>query len=236
MTRKAEMYASSVVCLGAFNPAILSPDWLQRNSLIGSQDADLARQGQTLIISHQVTQFETSWFAVQVVENQFALTSKGALTEAFKDLAAGILTLLPQTPITAIGLNFMGHYKLPSISDFHALGDLLAPKTIWNELFPAKDEPPGLVNLTVNIRKLDRLANVIKSKDFKNISVQPSNQIPHGVYLAFNDHHDLAPDDESRLLPAERAASLIDSIWDATNQDATKIFDGLISKALAKIV
>ena len=39
MTRTADIFGSSVVAVGAFNPAIFSPDWLERNKLIGQDDA-----------------------------------------------------------------------------------------------------------------------------------------------------------------------------------------------------
>lgn len=230
---KPEMFGSSIVCVGAFNPAIISLDWLERNKLIGSQDADAARLSATLLISRQVAQFETPWFALQVVENQFSLTSKGALTDAFKDLAVGVLTLLPQTPISGIGLNFMGHYKL-SLDDFHKLGDVLAPKEIWRELFSSDDRDVGLMDLTVQIQQVNRQTGVIKSKNAVRVTLQPSTVVRNGAYLGYNDHRDLSESEDLILSPAERAAKLTETDWQQTHKDAVMVFDGAISKALAK--
>ena len=114
VTHTAEIFTSSVVAVGDFNPAIFSPDWLEGNKLIGKSDADTVRESKSMISSHQVTSFETKWFALQVLENRFSLTSKDALSPALKDLAVGIFQLVPHTPVTAVGLNFLAHFKLTS--------------------------------------------------------------------------------------------------------------------------
>ena len=124
----AEIFGSSIVLVGQFNPAIFTADWLERNSLIGSEDAEYARASTNVLVSHAVAVCETEWFALQVLENQFSLTSKGALSHAFRDLAEGIATLVPHTPVTALGLNFMGHYKMSTEAGYHMVGDVLVPK------------------------------------------------------------------------------------------------------------
>lgn len=233
MVEKAEMFASSIVCLGAFNSPIFSPDWLERQRLIGEQDAEVARKAPSYVVSGQVTQYETSWFAIQVLENQFSLTSKGALTGAFKDLFVSILHLLPQTPITAIGINFMGHFKMAKLDDLHQIGDALTPKAIWRELFPSEDSPPGLASLTIQVRKLDRKEITAKGRDWLNITIQPSAIIAGGVYMAYNDHHDIPLNDDSSLTAAERAAQIVEERWETSNDDALKVFNGILSKTLS---
>ena len=44
MAYNAEILASAIVAIGDFNPAIFTPDWLERNGLIGKDDADAARE------------------------------------------------------------------------------------------------------------------------------------------------------------------------------------------------
>jgi hypothetical protein len=230
----AEILTSSIVAVGAFNPAIFSPDWLERNDLIGKGDADIVREGtegKSLLVSHQVAFFETKWFALQVLENQFSLTSKDALSPAFKDLGVGIFQLVPHTPVTAVGLNFTGHFKLASQDEYHRVGDVLAPKAIWQALYP--DELPGLADLTIRIQRGGR-GEQLKTKDEKRISVQPSNKIKFGVFLTYNDHHDVSASDADNLRPAERVASVIDSEWESAWRDAVRVFDGVLSAALGK--
>ncbi len=234
MVRTAEILTSAIVAVGDFNPAIFSPDWMERNKLIGKDDADSVRegrQGKPLLISHQVATFETKWFALQVLENQFSLTSKDALSPAFKDLAVSIFQLVPHTPVSAVGLNFLGHYKLASEDEYHRVGDVLAPKGIWEELYP--DAMPGLADLTVRIQRGSR-GEPLKTKDEKRISVQPSEKIRFGVFLSYNDHHDVSARDEDNLRSGERVATLIDSEWESSWRDADRVFDGVLSRALSK--
>lgn len=234
MRYKAEIFASAVVAVGDFNPAIFSPDWLERNGLIGKDDADNAREknsNKSLLISHQVAAFETEWFALQVLENQFSLTSKDALSPALRDLATGIFQMVPHTPIIAVGLNFMGHFKLPNEDTYHKVGDVLAPKDIWQSLYP--DLSHGLADLTVRIQYAGR-GEPITKKDERRITVQPSNKLKFGVYLAYNDHHDVTVANTNELSSAERVAIVIDTEWENSWKDAVRVFDGILSKAIGK--
>ncbi len=231
MTRAADIFGSSVVAVGAFNPAIFSPDWLQRNQLIGQEDSDYAKKASSLIVSHQATVFETEWFTFQVLDNQFSLTSKGALSPAFKDLAVGILSLVPHTPITAIGLNFLAHFRLGTEAEYHKIGDVLAPKTIWNSLYPDKNAA-GLANLTIKIQDGER-GQLAKSKNEKRLSVEPSGKLKYGVYLSLNDHREIIEPIEGKETRAEQAVALIDSDWQNSCDDAVRVFDIVVTQALA---
>lgn len=227
------MFGSSVVAVGRFNPPIISPDWLERNKLLGKDDAEAARQAPSFLLSHQVSQFETSWCGVQVLANQFSVQSKGALTEQLKDLIAGIYTLLPQTPVDAIGLNFHGHFKMPSEEAWHRVGDCFAPKQIWDRIFPTDTFNTGLQDLTVRVFPGKR-GEVPRNNDHKNITLQPSGQIRGGVYLQLNDNHDLTkPEAADQRTPAERAADIVDREWNVTREQAEKLFEELLSHALA---
>src|SRR5258706_3559913 len=94
MQRTPEGFGSAIVAVGAFNPAIFSPDWLEKNNLLGSEDASVARENASIAITSQFTRFEVEWATVQVLQNQFSVTSKGPLTPAILDLAKGALSIL----------------------------------------------------------------------------------------------------------------------------------------------
>lgn len=230
MTRIADIFGSSVVAVGAFNPAIFSPDWLERNKLIGKGDAEEATKSPALIISHQATVFETEWFAFQVLENQFSLTSKGALTPAIRDLAVGILSLVPHTPITALGLNFLAHFRFSTEAEYHKIGDVLAPKTIWDGLYPERSSS-GLADLSIRIQDAERGSSP-RSGNEKRISVQPSGKVKFGVFMSLNDHREIR-DAGDGVSPAEQAASIVDSDWQTSCDDAVRVFDHVVSSALA---
>lgn len=232
MKHTAEILTSSIVVIGNFNPAIFTPDWLELNDLIGEGDADTVREGsegREMIITRQVTTFESEWFVLEVLENKFSLTSKGALSPAVKDLAVGIFQLVSHTPIIAVGLNFIGHFKLASEDEYHKIGDILAPKDIWQKLYP--NDAPGLADLSIRIQHGGR-GKKLESNDEKRITVRPSNIFKTGVHLSYNDHRDVRLADEDNPRPAERVASIIDNDWELSWRDAIRVFDGVLIMAL----
>lgn len=232
MKYTAEILTSAIVVIGNFNPAIFTPDWLELNGLIGEGDADTARdgsQGRDMIITRKVATFESDWFALEVLENKFTLTSKGALSPAFKDLAIGVFQLVSHTPVMAVGLNFMGHFKLANEDDYHRIGDVLAPKKIWQSLYP--DDMSGLADLSIRIQHGNR-GEKLESNDEKRIAIKPSDKFKFGVFQSYNDHRNISLDNEDDLRPAERVVRIIDSDWESSWGDAVRVFDGVMTMTL----
>lgn len=234
LTHTPEIFGSSIIALGSFNPAIFSADWLQQNNLIGSADAEDAKSKGSYVTSHKVTSVESKWFILQVLENQFSLSSNGALSPALKDLAVGILTLTPHTPVTAVGLNFFGHYKMASADEYHKVGDVLAPKKIWEEIFSDKDTSNGLTDLSIRIwPSPDRSALEPTGKQI-NISLQPSNVVHQGIFISYNDHYPIQVNKECGRSTAQMAANIVDNEWERTWEKSANAFNELISRALAQ--
>lgn len=234
MTYKADIFTASIVVLGNFNPAIFSPDWLARNNLIGEGDATVAREGRTgkqPLISHQVTNIDTEWFTLQVLDSKFSLTSKGVLNPALKDLAIGIFQLVPHTPVIAIGLNFIGQFKLNTVEEQHKIGDVFAPKDVWNTLYP-DDFYAGLENLTIRIQHGSREEGAPDTNDEKRILLHRSSNFKSGIALSLNDHRDLTEGTDDSLSPAERLVEIVEDQWDAVWKDSERVFNQIISKAL----
>lgn len=228
MTYNAEILTSSIVVVGDFNPAIFSPDWLERNKLIGEGDAATARegsQGKETVITRQIATYETEWFTLQVLEGRFTLTSKGVLSPAFKDLGVGIFQLVSHTPVRALGLNFVGHFKFDSWEQQNKIGDAIAPKDIWNSLYP--DTFAGLEHMTIRIQHGSR-EKVTETRDEKRVNITPSRIVKYGVSLSLNDHHDVTVGDDD-LTPAERVAIIINEQWEHAWDEAVSVFDRVLS-------
>lgn len=233
MPYTADIFGATIVFVGAFNPAILTPDWLERTQLIGQEDAQVAREAKNLLTSRQVALLETEWFAMQVVENQFTLSSKGALSLAIRDLAVGVCTLVPHTPVTALGLNFLGHFKMPTANAYHKIGDTLAPKALWHELLDLETQSIGMTNISMRVQPFKR-ETPTDSKDAVNIQVQPSAQIHSGVFLSWNDHREMfARESMGKKGKAEVAGQIVAADWEASWQRAARFFSALLDKASA---
>jgi hypothetical protein len=224
-----ESLSASIVAVGSFNPPIISVDWLRSHGLVGSDDAEATRTRPDYLVSRQITRFRTELASVQVFEAQLSIGSIGPVTPALCDLATGIFDLLPHTPVSALGLNFEAHYRTENLSTYHRLGDVLAPKSIWNEVFP--QQAVGLQEMTVSVQNGPREEMVAKP-DLRRVTIQPSMQVLQGIYLRMNDHHGL--DIEGKTLSsASGASALTRKHWSSTWEQSLEVFDRVLSLALA---
>lgn len=225
-----EVVEASVVAVGSFNPPIISVDWLLGHRLIGEGDATTARESKDFVVTRQLTRYSTDTAKIQVIENQLSVASAGPVSPALADLATSILQLLPHTPVTALGLNFMVHYKIPTKDVYHRIGDTLAPKALWEELFP--DRQVGLLNLVMKVQDGTR-ENGPRSRNEKNITVQPSGRVSSGVFLQANNHY--AEDAATQpLANAAGAADLVRANWETDYQESLAIFASIIERIAGK--
>ena len=134
---------------------------------------------------------------------------------------------MPHTPVTAVGLNFMAHFKTAGFDEYHAIGDTLAPKTIWNELFP--DLIVGMQDLTLIVQHGKR--EDVTIPDIQRITIQPSGQIKNGVYLQMNDHHGLGIDGKP-LKTAADASKVARKFWAESHQKTIELFDKIFERTL----
>ena len=232
MARVPDIFSSVIVANGDFNPAIFTPDWLERNNLIGPEDANEARQSQSIVVTRQVSVVETDWFVLQVLEEQMTLSSKGALSPTLKDLAVSIFSLVAQTPVRAFGMNFFGDYKMATVADYHKVGDVLAPKDIWHKIFPPNDFNTGMMNLVMRVTPGARELGNPTSNDHKNVTIQNSVRVAGGIHMQMNDHRDISAFDDHELTKAEYAAKIIDEQWQKSWEEAVSVFDQLLSSVL----
>ena len=233
VTPTLEIFGASIVSLGAFNPPILSLDWFCANGLIGAGDAETARSRDDYIVSRQVTRFQTELAEVQAIGNQLSISSTGPVSPALADLAVGIFDLLPHTRVDAIGLNFMAHYKVTDMALYHHVGDVLAPKRIWREVFP--DGVAGLANLTILVQDGDRETNRFVSSIYKQITLQRSSKVTPGFFLQINNHFGAQAEDK----PIERAkvaGSVVKENWDRCWSESQGLFERILNLALAEQV
>ena len=217
MRASLELSGIVIVGSGSFNPAIFQPHWLERKDLISSNAAQSALS--ELVVTPDLTAFTADWLSVQVGLQQlvFATVDEGRDVD-LRDVGRGVLSLLPETPVDAVGVNADAHFRVESEAQWHALGDTLAPKKLWESVFGASDNDwrhredggfVGLRTMTVETHRTEPLGYV-------RIEVAPSLRVlPHGVYVGINTHFQLteASGDRSNGYEAARA---LGQHWDAT--------------------
>src|SRR4051794_29982478 len=111
-SRADKASGTSVVFLGAFNPAIFQPSWFQRYGLL--PDDPTAAEVQA--ITPQVTSWNQGWLRVVVQPEKcdFEASDEVASVRALLDVANGAFTLLPHVPVRAFGINRFVHFAMES--------------------------------------------------------------------------------------------------------------------------
>lgn len=220
---------ASIVVVGALNPAILTPDWLCRKELISESDRDAANEALQAHTAQGVIAYTSSWFAMTVTKQKLAAATTKGSSPRLRDLVAGVFTLLPETPATAIGINFDAEYKFHEASDYFRFGDVLAPKTNWHKIFPAEKWSIGTLSLTVEIIQEKRPQGFPEKKPLRNgqITIQPSPRGLGHVSFAINHHFDIEGGgngaDVVKLLMAE---------WEKYETDTRALLDQLIKYSM----
>jgi len=176
-TPTVERDGAQVVVLGNFNPAIFSPAWFAAHGLIGEELADDAV---VQIIMPRLASFRVGWLICQVQDDRLTLgTEAPEEFETLRDAAIGVLSLLPYTPISSMGLNRYFDISYPHLDSWHRIGDKLAPKEFWEDVLRL----PGMSNVTVVGVREDDFAGTV------NVTVQPSNLVRPGIFVSRNDHY-----------------------------------------------
>jgi len=225
-------WESSIIAVGNFNPPLYSAWWLESVGLIGKDDRDEAIKAEGSAALANLCKFSTDWFAIQVIQNQFSIESRGPVTHALLDLVSGIFEIIRHAPVSSIGINFQAHLKFQDIKMYHAFGDALAPKDIWSRVKYGVGASYGLENITVCSQPYDRKEEA-ESGSKVRITVQPSRKVKAGLHLTFNDHHDIEQDFKARVDTAAIAAGLIKKNWESDSNEAVRAFHDLITIALA---
>lgn len=215
MRAAPEIEGASIVMLGSFNPAIFQPRWLGAQQLIRPEEAEHAK---IVIIQAEVADFSTEWFHLQVLQNRLSLSTADPMQyPPLRDLAAALFTILLHTPITALGMNRLFHFKMPSHDAWHAIGHRLAPKDRWNEII----DSPGLRSMVMQGRRKGVSGGLL------HVKVEPSSKVEQGVYIEINEEFKPTADLEAE--GAQWVASRLSEHWDAIMKSSEETAEYLVS-------
>ena len=101
-----EAQETSVVVLGAWNPAIISPPWLGKYGIVEKMPEEVEAVAYPLRAHFH---FDIGGFAWDVDNTRLAIKADEPLDCG--SLVARILGLLPHTPVRAVGTNFGFHFS-----------------------------------------------------------------------------------------------------------------------------
>lgn len=187
----------SIVLIGHFNPAMFHPDWFCKNEIISAEDAATALNEDSktpLLLSNQLTMFNTTQFYVKIEPNRFQLVADKEPLDTLKDFIINTLACLGSTDIRAYGYNYSAHYAIPSDEMYQMIGDNLAPKKYWGMLLGDEvtgvKRKSGLIGLQMQKTKEDERGKI-------TLTFQPSAQLKRGVFIACNNHNVMKDDENS---------------------------------------
>ena len=225
MRIEPEIGGVTVILVGSFNPAILTPAWFALQGLLPNDAADNAE----LMIAHsEVTSFASDWLSLQATSDRLQVDSTQAPYIRLRDLIVRLFREhLPHTPIRAFGINRYVHFRAKASDHRNRMGQALAPTATWGDWEQKLDldgQFGGLKSLTMsggnlpNRSKLDEVA----------ATIEPSNRIgggSTGVYVKVNDHYTNAetPDSSSELV------ELLEGSFDESIQRSDAIIDHIMS-------
>jgi hypothetical protein len=215
MPKTLEIDSASIVIVGSFNPAIFHPIWFKANGLIKPEEADKAKLE---ITTPMISIFGVEWFKLQVETQKFVIqTENETHFELLSDLVMGTFSLLEHTPVVAMGLNRSMHFKMDSEESWHAFGDKIAPKDIWQGVL----EEPGLLSLVMQGPK--QKPNQ-KSENHLRVRVESSTRTMPGILIDVNNHFEIKDNDLQKVL------NILKESWRDVLINSRKIADQIIKE------
>jgi len=160
---------ASIVLVGNFNPKIFHPEWFIRKGIVGEWDYEKDE----VVSLPDMSQIELpSGRTLTVLLNKFSLKSSLASDHmALKDLVTSTFSVLRETPVIQMGMNFTSAIKIQDKNKWKQFGSELAPKKYWEqsvdyikELDDKKLEKLGLWELSMNLPRPDDIEGYIRPK------------------------------------------------------------------------
>jgi hypothetical protein len=210
---QVEETGTSVVVLGAFHPGIIHPSWLAKFELLSESEAEAATVDAAA--QAEFTRIALPWVVIQAFRDRLDIlaTTETPTVETLRDLAVGILELLPNTPVTRLAINRWAHVRMPSEDAWHLVGHRLAPKDAWEGVL----SKPGMTVVGVVGERPDGYKGGV------NVQVQPSNLVQPGVYVMLNDDVVMA---DGQM--ASDAVAVIANLWDPSAERFSAIQSAVI--------
>jgi len=168
----------TLIAVGSFNPAIFQPEWFSKHELLSNTETADAK---IEVIHPDAAQFATHWLNWQALRARISVsTTDAAQFSQLRDLVLGVLLLLPETPVTAFGINLDFHFRFQTQEECDEFAYRFAPPAAWEGLLTGTKlrrlhvecpPPPGL------------------GKKF-GVIMEPSAIADHGAYINLNTHMD----------------------------------------------
>lgn len=215
---------ASIVLVGSFNPPIFHPEWLIGKQIIDPWD--YASEENNVCLPDLAQMSLPDGRTLSVYLNRFILKSPLASNHlALADLVASIFSILAETPLEKLGMNYASTIRLRDQESWESFGRELAPSAVWenacgylsDKLVEKDQKQVGLWSLTMNLPRPDGLNGFIRPK------VEAVNPRERTLSFSTNNHVELGQTE------APEAMEILATHW----QDSLSISNKLIESMMA---
>src|SRR5208337_654392 len=227
--------AASIVALGHFNPLIFGRDWLKDKEIVIGNDFEKLK---ILIVHSEIVSYEMPWGNFQADRNNFTITTTREPLVRVHDFFVRCFQFLPETPISAVGINREVHFETASEAARDRVGDVLAPKDFWGDFVQSGGQKTGGLRSLImeqSIQKEGRLARTDGKFGYVWARVEPSlpRDFRYGIFMQVNDHFDLmTPPD--RLSDGRAVADLVAEQFERSITNSERLIDRVMELADAR--
>jgi hypothetical protein len=215
---------TSIVLTGNMNPKIFHPEWFIRKEIV--EEWDYSQE--EFISLPDMSQMELpNNRKILVLLNKFSIsTSRASEYLSLKDLVINTFTLLNETPILQMGMNFTSVIKISNQNKWRQFGSQLAPQNYWknaanyiNSLDEDKIKILGLLDITMNLPRPDELDGYIRPK------IAAANT-PETLIFSINNHIEIQ--DHNAVIMTK----ILDENWDKSLSLAKEIIENIMKSQL----
>jgi hypothetical protein len=216
--RTPEIQGLTVVLAGSFNPKLFDPWWFAKQGLLQEEEA---KNAEVTVMTSTLSTFSIGWLRLHAeAERVQVTTTQPQYYDPLRDLLLGTFKILRHTPVTAMGLHWMAHYRSENEEEWHKIGNTLAPKKIWDKILTK----PGLRTMVIEeLRKKE-------PTDYTRVAVEPSLKVQPGVFFEVHDHYDSPPQDPP--VSAEQVMSLLQLSWQSSLTRSQEIMTHILMETL----
>lgn len=219
---------ASIVLVGNMNPKIFHPEWFIRKEIVAEWDYSKDE----IISLPDMSQMELpNERKITVFLNKFIVRSSLASEHfSISDLVVNTFTLLSETPILQMGMNFTSVVKFSDEDKWRQFGKELAPQQYWKQasnfihlLDEEKQKTLGLWELIMNLPRPDSLKGFIRPK----IAVLPEAG-NYTLEFSVNNHVEIK-DSNARTM-----TQILEENWENSLNLAKEITENILKSQLSE--
>ncbi|WP_020161266.1 hypothetical protein [Methylobacter marinus] len=220
---------ASIVLVGNMNPKIFHPEWFIRKEIVAEWDYSKDE----IISLPDMSQMDVlNGCKISVLLNKFSMRSSlESEYLSMRDLVIHTFSLLSETPILQMGMNFRSIIKIANEDKWMHFGSVLAPQKYWKQaanfidmLDEDSQKELGLWELAMNLPRPDNLEGYVRPK----IAVFPQAG-PYTLEFNINNHVEITDASAATMI------EILKENWDKSLDLAKELTNNIMESQLGGV-